>query len=229
MIIELAIFIALFIMTFLLLSKYKIGFLDAIVGGLAMAPVSHDTRLEGLLEIAGRFYSEKNYLAAEKAYLKVLKVDHKNSLAYSRLGFIYSHFGQTDDAVECFQLVADNYPNAASYYNLSMMLFKSRKFKRSARALEKSISMEETPARLVSLARIYRIIGLYDQQIKTLKRALELDKDSVSIMLLLAEAYLHQNEAKQANDIFKKILKIEPGNIRAKQALNSNPALKKLN
>ena len=170
MIIELAIFIALFIMTFLLLSKYKIGFLDAIVGGLAMAPVSHDTRLEGLLEIAGRFYSEKNYLAAEKAYLKVLKVDHKNSLAYSRLGFIYSHFGQTDDAVECFQLVADNYPNAASYYNLSMMLFKSRKFKRSARALEKSISMEETPARLVSLARIYRIIGLYDQQIKTLKQ-----------------------------------------------------------
>ena len=213
MIIELAIFIALFIMTFLLLSKYKIGFLDAIVGGLAMAPVSHDTRLEGLLEIAGRFYSEKNYLAAEKAYLKVLKVDHKNSLAYSRLGFIYSHFGQTDDAVECFQLVADNYPNAASYYNLSMMLFKSRKFKRSARALEKSISMEETPARLVSLARIYRIIGLYDQQIKTLKRALELDKDSVSIMLLLAEAYLHQNEAKQANDIFKQILKIEPGKI----------------
>lgn len=229
MIIELAIFIALFIMTFLLLSKYRIGFLDAIVGGLAMTPVSHDTRLEGLLEIAGRFYSEKNYLASEKAYLKVLKVDHKNSLAYSRLGFIYSHFGQTDDAVECFQLVADNYPNAASYYNLSMMLFKSRKFKRSARALEKSISMEETPARLVSLARIYRIIGLYDQQIKTLRRALELDKDSVSIMLLLAEAYLHQNEPKQANDMFKKILKIEPGNIRAKQALNSNPALKKLN
>ena len=107
MIIEVAIFIILFIMTFLLLSKYRIALLDAIVGGLATAPVSHDTRLEGLLEIAGRYYSEKNFLAAEKAYLKVLKVDHKNSLAYSRLGFIYSHFGQTDDAVECFQIVAD--------------------------------------------------------------------------------------------------------------------------
>lgn len=228
MIIEVAIFIALFIMTFLLLSKYRIALLDAIVGGLATAPVSHDTRLEGLLEIAGRYYSEKNYLAAEKAYLKVLKVDHKNSLAYSRLGFIYSHFGQTDDAVECFQIVADNYPNAASYYNLSMMLFKSRKFKRSAKALEKSISMEETPARLVSLARIYRIIGQYDYQIKTLKRALELEPKSASIMLLIAEAYLHQNQPKEASTMFKEILKIEPNNIRAKQALNSNPALKKL-
>lgn len=228
MIIEVAIFIILFIMTFLLLSKYRIALLDAIVGGLATAPVSHDTRLEGLLEIAGRYYSEKNFLAAEKAYLKVLKVDHKNSLAYSRLGFIYSHFGQTDDAVECFQIVADNYPNAASYYNLSMMLFKSRKFKRSARALEKSISMEETPARLVSLARIYRIIGQYELQIKTLKRALELEPKNASILLLLADAYLHENKPREASAIFKEILKIEPNNIRAKQALNSNPALKKL-
>jgi tetratricopeptide (TPR) repeat protein len=228
MIIELALFIIFFILTFLLLSKYKIGVIESIVSGLAVMPVSHDTRLEGLLEIAGRYYVEKNYLAAEKAYLKVLKVDHKNSLAYSRLGFIYSHFGQIDDAVECFQLVADNYPNAASYYNLSMMLFKSRKFKRSARALEKSISLEETPARLVSLARIYRIIGQYEQQIKTLKKALELEPKSVAIMQLLAEAFLHENQPKQANAVFKEILKIEPGNIRAKQALNSNPALKKL-
>lgn len=228
MIIELAIFISLFVMTFLLLSKYRIGFIEAIVGGLATTPVSHDTRLESLLEIAGRFYSEKNFLAAEKAYLKVLKVDHKNSLAYSRLGFIYSHFGQTDDAVECFQIVADNYPNPASYYNLSMMLFKSRKFKRSARALEKSIELEETPARLVALARIYRITGQYDKQISTLKRALELEPSNVSMMLLLAEAYLHQNQPKEANSVFKEILKIEPNNIRAKQAINSNPALKKL-
>lgn len=229
MIIEVGIFVGLFIVTFLLLSRYRIWFIDAMANGLAIAPVSHDTRLEGLLEIAGRYYAEKNYLAAEKAYLKVLKVDHKNSLAYSRLGFIYSHFGQTDDAVECFQIVADNYPNAASYYNLSMMLFKSRKFKKSARALEKSVSMEATPARLVSLARIYRIIGQYEAQIKNLKRALELEPKSVSIMLLLAEAYLHENNNKEANAMFKGILKIEPNNIRAKQALNSNPALKKLN
>jgi len=69
MIIEVAIFIILFIMTFLLLSKYRIALLDAIVGGLATAPVSHDTRLEGLLEIAGRYYSEKNFLASEHSYL----------------------------------------------------------------------------------------------------------------------------------------------------------------
>ena len=228
MIFEVIIFLGFFILTFLLLSKYKIGLVESVVESLAILPVSHDSRLESLQEIASRYYAEKNYLASEKAYLKVLKVDHKNSLAYSRLGFIYSHFGQVDDAIDCFQIVADNYPNSASYYNLAMMLFKSRRFKRSAAALEKSIDMEETPARLVTLARIYRVIGSYDKQIKVLNRALELEPSGIPIMLLLAEAYLHENQPSQAATMFKAILKIEPANVRAKQALSSNPALKKL-
>ena len=228
MIFEVIIFVALFILTFLLLSKYKISFMEKIVDNLAILPVSHDARLDTLLEMAGRYYAEKNYLAAEKAYLKVLKVDHKNSLAYSRLGFIYSHFGQVDDAIECFQIVADNYPNAASYYNLSMMLFKSRKFKRSAKALEKSIEMEETSARLVALARVYRVMGLYEKQIKTLKRALELEPESVSIMQLLAESYIHEGMKGEAEKTFKQILKIDPKNLRAKQALTTQTTLKNM-
>ena len=228
MILETIIFIALFILTFLLLSKYKIKFVESVVDNLAVLPVSHDVRLESLLEVAGRYYAEKNYLSAEKAYLKVLKVDHKNSLAYSRLGFIYSHFGQVDDAIECFQIVADNYPNAASYYNLAMMLFKNRRFKRSAKALERSIDMEETPARLVALARIYRVMGSYDKQIKTLKRALELDHDNVSIMQLLAETYIHESMKKEAEHTFKQILKIDPNNLRAKQALTTQTTLKNM-
>ncbi len=227
MILEVTLFVLLFILTFLLLSRYKIRFLDYIVDSLAILPVSNDSRLESLTVIAGRYYAEKNYLAAEKAYLKVLKVDRKNSLAYSRLGFIYSHFGQVDDAIECFEIVADNYPNAASYYNLAMMLFKSHKFKQSAKALEKSIDMEETIARLVSLARVYRVIGQYDQQVIILNRALELEPKSIAIMLLLAESHLHQNQPQQSAQIFKSIIHLEPNNVRAKQALSSNPALKK--
>lgn len=227
MIFESIIFVALFILTFLLLSKYKIKFVESVVDSLAILPVSHDTRLEALLDVAAKYYSEKNYLAAEKAYLKVLKVDHKNSLAYSRLGFIYSHFGQVDDAIECFQIVADNYPNSASYYNLAMMLFKSRRFKKSAAALEKSIDMEETPVRLVALARVYRVMGLYEKQIKVLNRALGLDVDNVSILQLLAEAYIHEDMKSEADKTFKQILKIDPNNLRAKQALGVQSTLKK--
>ncbi len=227
MIVETILIVVLFIITFLLVVKYRIAAINAVVDMFAVLPISHDTRLETLLDIAGRYYAEKNYLAAEKAYLKVLKVDHKNSLAYSRLGFIYSHFGQIDDAIECFQIVADTYPNAASYYNLSMMLFKNRRFKRSAAAMEKSVSMEESSNRLVVLARIYRAMNEYKRQIEVLQRALELEPNDVPIMQLLAEAYLHEHKEKLAKSMFRSILKIEPNNVRAKQALEPKPTLKK--
>ena len=88
--------------------------------------------------------------------------------------------------------------------------------------------MEETPARLVALARTYRVLGVYDKQIKTLERALEIEADSIPIMLLLAEGYIHENKPKLADQMFKGILSLEPNNIRAKQAISTNPALKKL-
>ncbi len=198
-----------------------------LINNLSATPPSQDVALDTLLEVAGRYYAEKNYLAAEKAYLKVLKVDHKNSLAYSRLGFIYSHLGNTDDAIECFKIVADTYPNAASYHNLAMMYFKNRDFSHSAEALEKSLSMEVHFNRLINLARIYRAMNKYDKQIETLKRAHELEPENVEAMQLLAEAYLHEKDEKSAKLLFRKILKVEPENMRARAALQPSRQLKK--
>jgi tetratricopeptide (TPR) repeat protein len=207
----------------------KNAFATFLVNNLSATPPSQDVALETLLEIAGRYYAEKNYLSAEKAYLKVLKVDHKNSLAYSRLGFIYSHLGNTEDAIECFTIVADTYPNAASYHNLAMMYFKNRDFNKSAEALEKSLSMEMHFSRLINLARIYRAMNKFDLQLQTLKKAHELEPENLEAMQLLAEAYLHEKEEKAAKLLFKKILKLDPNNHRARAGLQPTGQLKKPN
>lgn len=198
-----------------------------LVNNLSATPPSQDVALDTLLDVAGRYYAEKNYLSAEKAYLKVLRVDHKNSLAYSRLGFIYSHLGNTEDAIECFKIVADTYPNAASYHNLAMMYFKNRDFEQSAEALEKSLSMEMHFSRLINLARIYRAMNKFDKQIATLKNAHQLEPENIEAMQLLAEAYLHQKDEKSARVLFRKIIKIDPQNIRAKAGLQPMGQLKK--
>jgi tetratricopeptide (TPR) repeat protein len=229
MIFEVILILIVFIFTILAVVKKRSSLVDNIVGNLSVNPPSQDETLDNLLDIAGRYYAEKNYLSAEKAYLKVLRVDHKNSLAYSRLGFIYSHLGNNEDAIECFKIVADTYPNAASFHNLSMMYFKTREYQKSADALEKSLSMEMHINRLVNLARIYRILNKFDKQLSTLKKAIELDPQNVEIMQLLAEAYLHEKDEKSANDIFRQILKIEPHNQRARAALTSKEQLKKVN
>lgn len=228
MIFEVVLISIVVIFTILAVVKKRSSVVDNIVSNLSANPPSQDETLDNLLDIAGRYYAEKNYLSAEKAYLKVLRVDHKNSLAYSRLGFIYSHLGNNEDAIECFKIVADTYPNAASYHNLSMMYFKTREYQKSADALEKSLSMEMHINRLVNLARIYRILNKFDKQLSTLKKAIELEPKNVEIMQLLAEAYLHEKDEKSANHMFEEILAIEPHNQRARTALGQT-SNKKIN
>ncbi|MBI2797721.1 tetratricopeptide repeat protein [Candidatus Saccharibacteria bacterium] len=228
MIFEVVLMLAVVVLSYVAV-VYRRNWLAAVfVNTTSTTAPSTDTKLEDLLEIADRYYAEHNYLAAEKAYLKVLKLDHKNSLAYSRLGFVYSNLGNINDAIECFQIVADNYPNAASYHNLSMMYFKNREFEKSAAALEKSIGIEATASRLIALARIYRVMNKYEAQIETLQKALDLEPENISIMQLLAEAYLHAKDDKQAKLMFRKILKLEPNNMRARAAIEPPRRLKKV-
>jgi tetratricopeptide (TPR) repeat protein len=229
MVFEVILVLIIFFLTIFAVVNKRSVLIDSIVGNLSVNPPSQDETLDNLLDIAGRYYAEKNYLSAEKAYLKVLRVDHKNSLAYSRLGFIYSHLGNNEDAIECFKIVAETYPNAASFHNLSMMYFKTREYQKSADALEKSLSMEMHISRLINLARIYRIQNKFDKQLTTLKKAIELDPKNIEIMQLLAESYLHENDEKSANEMFGEILKLEPHNPRARAALMPKGQLKKVN
>lgn len=228
MLLEFILVLAVFGIVVLAIINKRSRLVDYFATNLSTDMPSQDEALDTLLEVAGRYYAEKNYLAAEKAYLKVLRVDHKNSLAYSRLGFIYSGLGKNEDAIECFKIVADTYPNAASYHNLSMMYFKTRDFSRSATALEKSLSMEMHVNRLVSLARIYRIMNKFDMQLSALKKAHQLEPQNVEIMQLLAEAYIHEKDEKSANELFRQIIKLDPKNMRARSALGPIKKIKKV-
>lgn len=194
-------------------------FFISLASEFGASPITHDDRLEKMEKIAKRYYDEKKLLAAEKAYLKVLKLDHRNLTAYSRLGFIYTQMGNVADAIECFLIIIEQKPSAAAYHNLAMAYFKEREFKKSAQNLEKAIELVPTQTRLINLARIYRIIGYFDDQVRILKQAHAAEPDSISILQLIAEAHLHNKNENEAKATFRKILKIDPSNIRARQAL----------
>lgn len=219
MILEAVLFLIIAQISYRLVTLQGGQFFITLASEFGASPVTHDDRLEKMEQVAKRYYEEKKFLAAEKAYLKVLKLDHRNLTAYSRLGFIYTQMGNVADAIECFKIVIEQKPSAAAYHNLAMAYFKEREFKKSAQNLEKAIELEPTQTRLINLARIYRITGSFEDQVKVLERAHRAESDNVSIMQLLAEAHLHNKNDSEARTMFRKILKIDPNNTRARQAL----------
>lgn len=184
-----------------------------------VAMQTDESRLERLSEIADKYYQTRDFLAAEKAYLRVLKIDHRNFTAYYRLGLIYSYLNNNSDALECFELAAEIRPTATTLHNLGMTLFRYRDYKKAAEMLERANGKTETMARHITLARIYRILDENDKQLDHLVRAATLEQTNPDVLLLLAEAYLHLNRQTEAQKVFAQVLRLDPNNKRARQAM----------
>ena len=183
---------------------------------------THHDRLEKLTHIADRFYREKRYLPAEKAYMRVLKLDHKNIVAYNRLGFIYSHFANFDDAIECFEIVVKAHPSAIAHQDLAMAYFKKQDYAMAAVELKKAAETEPSTARYLSLARVYRMLRQSHNQLAALQKAADFDPDNVEILNLLAEALMQMKDTDGAKRIYGRIVKLDPKNQRARVMSNSH-------
>ena len=98
------------------------------VFSLDAATQTDESRLNRAIEIADKYYQTRDLMTAEKAYLRVLKIDHRNYIAYYRLGLIYSYLNNNSDALECFEIASQIRPTATVLHNFGMTLFKYRNY-----------------------------------------------------------------------------------------------------
>ncbi len=121
--------------------------------GPSLAPRRGSAQLAQLSAYANRLYTERKWLAAEKAYLSVLKIDHKNVTAYTHLGVIYSTQKNMPDAIECFSIATRLHPSGSTYQNLALAFYDNRNYIKSIAAYEKAIMFEPTAQRYVGLGK----------------------------------------------------------------------------
>lgn len=167
--------------------------------GLDNEAITHESQLERLLTAAARYYDEAKWLAAEKAYFKVLKFDHKNLTAYRRLGMVYSHLKNYPDARECFEFVIKAGPNASDWQNYATVLFHQKQYKEAADAMQRALEFEPTLSRFLALARLYELMDSHAQQFEALAAAHEMNPDDTSVMLLIARWHEKYGSETQAN------------------------------
>lgn len=167
------------------------------------------SKLLQLTDYAARLYKEKKFLAAEKAYLAVLKVDHKNVLSYNRLGMIYAALRNYEDAIECFQIVCKYSPSAQSYYNLGLAYGENRNYIKAISMVEKSLLFEQSANRYIALAKLYQRILNRGKTILALEKAAELEPNKRTYEMLV-EAYKASGERDKLQLAYRRILELDP-------------------
>jgi tetratricopeptide (TPR) repeat protein len=171
-------------------------------GTAPLAPAAKSPQLTQLTDYANRLYTEKKWLAAEKAFLNVLKLDHKNVGAFSHLGIIYSTQKNTLDAIECFEIAARLRPSGSSYQNLGMAYYENKNHVKAVTAFEKSIMFEPTVGRYIGLSKAKKQLADPNGTIRALEQA-SLIEPTEKILLLLEAAYnegMRRDEARAVRD-----------------------------
>jgi tetratricopeptide (TPR) repeat protein len=182
--------------------------LEVLPSGGGLTPKRSQARLQQMAEYADRLFTEKKWLAAEKAYLGVLKLDHKNVTAYSHLGIIYSTQKSMADAIECFQIAVRLKPSGATLQNLALAFYDNRNYMKSVAAFEKAIMMEPTAQRYMGLSKAQHKLQNDDASIIALEKAIQLEP-SKRILQILADAYKDAERGTEAAATLKRLSELD--------------------
>lgn len=162
-------------------------------------PEKLGNRLGKLWDIAHQGMRENKLLRAEKALLTILKIDEKNAAAYNRLGILYAKQKEFDDAIDCFEIASSIEKSASSLHNLGLIYYETEDYSKAAIAFEEALEMEEgLAARHIAYAKVQEKLGNDKVMIDELERAVELEPNRETKMLLHKAYEIHGHHDKAA-------------------------------
>lgn len=152
--------------------------------------------------------SKQRYEMAERALLKILKNDPKNTAAYNRLGLIYVRMDRNDDAASCFDIASSLAPSIASLYNLGLVHFQSGNYEKAASALEKVVDLEPSTKRLLVFAKVHQKLNNHKRVIDIINKVVEEEPTQRNLEYLI-EAYESAKQYKKAEEVKQRIADLQ--------------------
>ncbi|MCC7543708.1 hypothetical protein IT415_03325 [bacterium] len=167
--------------------------------GADNSAVTHESELQRLIDTAERYYSERKWTSAEKAFLRVLKLDHKNLTAYRRLALVYSYLHNYADAQECLELVMRRETTAADLHNYSTILYHAKQSERAIQAMEQAIELEPSLVRYMSLSKMHALAHQPQKQLEALLAAHEFDRTNQPVVQSVIQWYRAHQDSERAS------------------------------
>src|SRR5438876_9265394 len=192
-----------------------------------------------VLSAAEKFVQQGKLENAISEYQKVLKADPKDLTVMNTIGDLYSRLGQQDKAAECFKSVGDAYASQGFTVKAIAMYKKLSKLKASMECVLRLAELytqqglfNDARAQYLQVAEDFLKSGQLDQAVRIFQKTLEMDPENVPMRTRLAEVYVRlgkkpeawqiltaaaeslraKGQLAAADEILKRMLKLEPGN-----------------
>ncbi len=183
-------------------------------------------KIDKYWEVAQQAIDDQHYLRAEKALLRILKLDQKNAAAYNRLGILYTKERNFKEAVECFEIAQSLEPTANNLHNVGLIYYNTKEYNKSILAFEQALEIDNSLAsRYIAYAKALEKTHQLDKSIEALEKAISIEENPQTLKML-ALAY-----HKKGNDDLAKSLYLKARNLidhQIKLSANAGPAANKI-
>jgi pilus assembly protein FimV len=195
-----------------------------------------------VLSSAEKFVQQGKLQNAIAEYEKILKADPKDLTVMNTVGDLYARIANTDKAVECFKSVGDAYASQGFTVKAIAMYKKLTKLKSSLESVLRLAELytqqglfNDARAQYLQVAEEFLKDNQLEQAVRIFQKTLEMDPENIAMRTRLAEVYLQlgknqeawqifsavaenlrgKGQLSAADEILRRMLKLDPGNSQA--------------
>ncbi|HYP00483.1 MAG TPA: tetratricopeptide repeat protein [Pyrinomonadaceae bacterium] len=162
------------------------------------------------ISAAEKYLAQGKIPSAITEYRRIVERDPNDYSALNTLGDLYARTKKTEDAIECFQLVADHYREQGFTLKAIAVYKKISRLDpnlpvvagRLAVLYEQQGHFVEAREQYLAIAEAYARAGRMRDSLEALRRSADLEPNNVEIRLRLGQGFLAENLRKEAADAF---------------------------
>jgi len=183
----------------------------------AATPKEHQElkkKISMLFEDGERLVEEENFKEAEKKYIEIISIDHKNTEAFKNLGEVYFKMKDFQHAKEIFQHILKlDSENDTAYSSLGLIATAEGHLEEAKEDYLKSLSINnQLAAHHIDLGETYKSLGEKEKALECFKEVIKLEPNNPKNLDCLIEACIQCKEKQMAKKAFQKLKEVNPDN-----------------
>lgn len=180
-----------------------------------LIPVSRSTpnQLYKVVKTADNRFDKKDYKKSLDGYKKALTMKPNKEIeshCYLKIGLSLQSLENYSEALSSFDKSISIQKSFMGFFYKGILLMKLSKYKDAEDSLKHALKLNTNDNNAVvtyiNLGKVYILSDKIKDAIKTLNSALEIKKNEITALLLLAEAYKQLKDIEKAKELYEQIL-----------------------
>ena len=179
-------------------------------------------QVRSLVRLAEKALSQQKTEEAERAFIQALTVQPGAIDVQAELAKLYLTSGRESKAEAMYRELLQQRDEVSFHANLGLAYYRQEKFIEACQSYQEALNRDsQNPDRSAALGRACIAARRFEEAAPLLEKAVQRLTRDTELLHLLAECYLQLNLADKAEEIYRRINKLEPYNEDVKSKLVS--------